>query len=104
VCNILKRAVEKGSSGLYITLNDIISATQSQEKYSARKELLTVDFLVIDEFDSRHIPQTDKSTDFFGRVLEDTLRWRAQNMLPLFLCTNSPNPLEAFHGSIKESV
>lgn len=102
--NILKKAVQKGYSGLYVTLNDIISATMSAETYLARKELLIVDFLVVDEFDSRHIGSTDKSAEFFGRTLEDVLRTRSQNALPLFLCTNSPNPVESFNGSIKESI
>lgn len=104
VTNILKRAVEKGYSGLYVTLNDIISVIYSNDAYAARKELLTVDFLVIDEFDSRHMSNTTTSIDFFARTIEDIFRTRSQNNLPLYLCTNSPNPLEAFKGSLKESI
>jgi len=104
VTNILKRAVEKGYTALYVTLNDIISAIYSPDAYSARKELLTVDFLVIDEFDSRHMSNTNQSIDFFARTIEDIFRTRSQNKLPLYLCTNSPNPLEAFKGSLKESI
>lgn len=104
VCNILKRASEKGYSALYVTMNDIISAVFSDEGYAARKELLTVDFLVIDEFDSRHIPSSSQSIDFFARTIEDVFRTRLQNAMPLYLCTNSPNPLEAFKGSLKESI
>lgn len=104
VTNILKRASEKGYSALYVTLNDIISAVFSDEAYAARKELLTVDFLVIDEFDSRHIPNSNTSIDFFARTIEDVFRTRLQNAMPLYLCTNSPNPLEAFKGSLKESI
>ncbi|SRR6266404_4271178 len=104
VTNILKRVVEKGYSGLYVTLNDIISVIYSNDAYAARKELLTVDFLVIDEFDSRHMSNTTTSIDFFARTIEDIFRTRSQNNLPLYLCTNSPNPLEAFKGSLKESI
>lgn len=104
VTNILKKAVNTGYSGLYVTLNDIISAVYSDEAYTARKELLTVDFLVIDEFDSRHMSNTSNSIDFFARTLEDIFRTRSQNGLPLYLCSNSPNPLEAFKGSLKESI
>jgi DNA replication protein DnaC len=103
-CNILKRAVEKGYSALYTTLTDIVSATFSEESYLARRELMLVDFLVIDEFDSRHIASSNKSIDFFGRVLEDVIRVRSNNNLPLFFCTNSPNPLEPFQDSIKASI
>jgi DNA replication protein DnaC len=104
VTNILKKAVQKGYTGLYVTLNDIISAVYSSDAYAARKELLTVNFLVIDEFDSRHMSNTNNSIDFFARTLEDIFRTRSQNGLPLYLCSNSPNPLEAFKGSLKESI
>lgn len=101
--NILKRALEAGLSGLYLNLNDIIAATKSNESYLARKELITTDFLVIDEFDPRYIA-SENASDFYGRTLEDILRNRSQNKLPLIMCTNSPNPVEAFNGAIKESV
>ena len=97
--NILKRAVEKGYSGLYINLNDIVSAVRSQESHKARKELLTTDYLVIDEFDPRHMA-TDAAIDFYGRVLEDILRIREHNSLPLFMCTNSINVKGIFNGAI----
>lgn len=103
-CNILKKAVQKSYSGLYTTLNDIISVALSNESYIARKELLNVDFLVIDEFDSRHIADSEKSNNLFGRMLEDVLRCRLSNQMPTFFCTNSPNPVETFNGSIKESI
>ncbi len=103
-CNILKKAVQKSFSGLYTTLNDIVSASLSNEAQAAQKELLGVDFLIIDEFDARHIAETEKSTALFGRTLEYVIRWRLQNQMPTFFCTNSPNPLDTFNGSIKESI
>lgn len=105
-CNILKRAVEAGYSCLYVNLNDIVAVTLSREtddKFVARKELLCVDFLVIDEFDARYMPN-DKSSDLFGKILEEIVRTRHQNGLPLFMCTNSPNPVESFQGNIKASI
>jgi DNA replication protein DnaC len=104
VCtNILKRAVEKGFSGLYVTLLDIISAITSNERYAARSDLLSVDFLVIDEFDPRYM-STDSSSDFFGRIIDDIFRTRSQNCLPTFMCTNAPNVTESFSGVIKQSL
>lgn len=100
---ILKRASEKGYNSLYVTLNDIISATMSDEKHQARAELLSVDFLVVDEVDGRHIG-SDNAASFFGRVLEDVFRIRSQNCLPTFLCTNAPNLLEAFNGIIQQAL
>jgi DNA replication protein DnaC len=103
VTNILKRALEKGFSGLYVNLNDIMSAVKSKEAHEARKEILTVDFLVVDEFDPRYIA-TEIASDFYGRTLEDILRNRSQNKLPLILCSNSSKPFESFNGAIQESV
>lgn len=101
--NVLKRALEKGYSGLYLNLNDIVSSMKSKDSYAARKELITTDFLVVDEFDPRYMA-TESASDFYGRMLEDILRNRSQNKLPLILCTNSPNPTSAFGGAIQESV
>jgi len=72
-------------------------------KMSARNELLMVDFLVIDEFDPRFMP-TASSSDLFGRIMEDVFRCRAQNKLPIFMCTNSPNIAGSFEGSIGLSL
>src|SRR3990172_6505054 len=91
---ILKKAVESGYSALYLNLTDIVTLMGSRDadkKYEARQQLLTTDFLVVDEFDPRFMG-SDNAADFYGRILEQTLRARVQNTLPLFLCTNSPNP------------
>jgi len=59
--------------------------------------------LVIDEFDPRYMP-TGASSDLFGRTMEDVLRRRSENQLPLFMCTNSPNVVDSFEGPIKYSI
>jgi DNA replication protein DnaC len=104
--NILKRASEKGYNCLYVTLSDIVELVTSStpEKAVARKELLMVDFLVIDEFDPRHMGGTSNATDLFGRTLENIFRTRSQNVLPIFMCTNSPNVVDSFTGPIKQSI
>lgn len=102
--NILKRAVEHEFDALYVSLNDIFSAIRSNDPYGVRRELLTTDFLVVDEFDPRHIASTESAVDFYGRIIEDIIRNRSQNKLPLFLCTNSPNVLESFSGVLKQSI
>lgn len=106
VSSILKRAVEKGYQCLYTTLSDVVAATVSgppEEKYVIRRELLMIDFLVIDEFDPRWMP-AGASSDLFGRRLEEVFRKRAENGLPLFMCTNSPTVVESFQGPIKKSI
>ena len=103
---ILKKAVETGYSGLYVTLTDIVTLMASHDvdgKHIARQSLLKTDFLVIDEFDPRFMG-TDNASDLYGRILEPTLRTRIQNTLPVFLCTNSPNVLASFSGSIRQSI
>lgn len=105
-CNILKRVVEKGMTGLYVNLSDIVSVMigrDGEERAIARKALLTVDFLVIDEFDPRYMGN-DKASDLFGKILEEIFRTRHQNGLPIFMCTNSPNVTESFVGPIKQSI
>lgn len=104
-CNILKRAVEKGYSGLYVTLSDIVSVmlNHSEDRGTARRELLLVDFLVIDEFDPRYM-SNDRASDLFGKILEEIFRTRSQNGLPILMCTNSPNVTESFVGPIKQSI
>lgn len=106
---ILKRVVETGKyDALYVNLTDIInlmasSAPADQEtKSEARKLLLSVDFLVIDEFDSRFMG-TDNATDLFGRLFEPVLRSRIQNQLPTILCTNNTEPDSFFNGALKQS-
>lgn len=105
--NVLKRAAEKGYNVLYTTLNDIVNNLVSggsyEDKQVIRRELLMIDFLVIDEFDPRHMG-SESAADLFGRVLEDIFRTRVQNCLPTFMCTNSPNVVDSFTGSIKQSI
>jgi len=103
---ILKKCCEKGYNTLYSTLGDVVSVlTQSsnEDKFLSRKELMMVDFLVIDEFDSRFI-SSDNAADLYARTLEIIFRTRSQNKLPTLMCTNSPNIIESFTGPLKDSI
>jgi len=102
---ILKVACEKNYSCLYTTLNDIVNSlieAPYDDKYLIRRELMGADLLVCDEFDSKYI--SDGSSDLFARSIEPILRGRQQNKVPTFLCSNSPNPTQAFHGAIQQSI
>jgi DNA replication protein DnaC len=104
--NLLKKAAQKGFSVLYTTLGDIVSAlTQAEysEQFLARKELINIDFLCIDEFDSRYW-LNEKSGDLYAKMLESIIRVRLNNTLPTFLASNSPNVLEGFSGAMKQSL
>jgi DNA replication protein DnaC len=103
---ILKKACQKGYSCLYTTLSDIVTVlttASGEDKYLSRRELVMVDFLVIDEFDSRFMP-SDNAADLYARSLESVFRTRSQNKLPTLMCTNSPNVIESFKGPLKESI
>jgi DNA replication protein DnaC len=103
---ILKKACLKGYNCLYTNLSDIVSVLTSgsnEDKFLARRELALVDFLVIDEFDSRFMP-SENAADLYARSLESVFRTRSQNKLPTLMCTNSPNPVESFNGSLKASI
>jgi DNA replication protein DnaC len=102
--NILKRALEKGYTGYYCTLNELVSnLIYSNQKIEFRNLFLTIDFLVIDEFDPRYMG-SDAASDLFGKILEDVFRTRTQNNMPTFMSTNSPNVIESFQGAIKNSI
>lgn len=100
---ILKIACQKNYSCLYTDLSFIVSAltqASNEEKFLAKKELMLVDFLTIDELDPRTIG-SDSAADLFARSLESIFRTRCQNKLPTLMCTNSPNVIESFNGSLK---
>lgn len=103
---ILKQAAQKGFNCLYTTLSDIVSVLiqgRGEDKFLARQELVKVDFLVIDEFDSRFF-STENAADLYARSLESIFRTRIQNKLPTIMCTNSPNVVESFGGSLRASI
>lgn len=103
---ILKKAAESGYCCLYSTLSDIVSVlttAPSEDKFFARRELMMVDYLVIDEFDPRFIG-SDNAADLYARTLESIFRTRAQNKLPTLMSTNSPNVINAFSGALKDSL
>lgn len=103
---ILKKACQKGYSCQYSTLSDIVSVltqSSSEDKFLARRELVLVDFLVIDEVDNRFMA-TESASDLFARSLENIFRTRSSNKLPIIICTNSPNIVESFSGPLKASI
>lgn len=104
---ILKKAAQKGFSCLYTTFSDIVSVlTQgsSEDKFAARRELVMIDFLAIDEVDNRFFKASDAANETFARTLEFVLRSRLQNKLPTLMATNSPQIKETFVSHFKDSL
>ena len=84
--SILKKAIAIGYNCLYTTFGDIVNTlTQApnEDKFLAKKELTMVDFLVIDEVDSRFIG-SESMSDLYARQLEYVLRSRRQNQHSTF--------------------
>lgn len=103
---ILKRAVEKQYSALYVNLVDIIHVMLNSKDAAlsnARDILLNIDYLVIDEFDTRFMG-SENAADLFGRILEPIMRTRIQNRMPLFFCTNSIKVEGSFSGPLQASI
>lgn len=90
-CAILRLALVNDFKAKYETMSDIINTVLSQSIDSNQylKELMEVDFLVIDEFDLRWVFPSEKAEKMFGSTLEHILRNRFQNKMPTILCSNT---------------
>ena len=90
-CCFVKMAIAKDFSAKYTNMADIVNITLSSsvDSFEYIKSLASVDFLAIDEFDSRWIFPSEKSEQIFGSSLEYILRTRFQNHLPTILCSNT---------------
>lgn len=104
---ILKKMSEKNYNCLYTTLTDMVNVlieAPFEEKYLAKKELMQVDMLCIDELDSRFFAISENTADLFAKSLENIIRTRFANKIPCIFISNSPNILEGFKGSFKVSL
>ncbi len=106
VC-VLKKACQKGYSCLYTTLSDMVNVLTyagTDDNFLARRELVLVDFLAIDEVDVRFFNQSENSNELFAKTFELIIRTRLQNKLPTLIATNSPNMKEGFLSAFKDSL
>ena len=104
--SVLKLAALRGLGALYVTLSDIVNVLiygDSSTKFDARRELMMVSFLVIDEFDSRFVG-TEAAAELFGRVLESIIRIRFQNQMPTILISNNSDPTKVLGESLGASI
>lgn len=100
-CSILKKALIKEYSGIYITIVDMVSLFKESPEW--RTKLKNFDFLVIDEVDRRFF-NSENSKDFFGNQLEHILRGRFSNKLPTIICSNESSIYDIFTGEIEISL
>lgn len=101
---ILKAALKSNFTAHYTTASDMLTEMVSSEKINVRKTLREVDFLVIDELDSRFFV-SDAQKELFSSVYESIFRFRAHNTMPTIICTNeTENILNVFHGQAKQAI
>lgn len=102
---ILKTALKKNYTAFYITASDMMAEmTKYNTSHGFRAKLREVDFLVIDELDSRFFP-SDAQKELFSGIYENIFRHRAHNLQPTIICTNETvNILDVFYGASKTSI
>lgn len=95
---ILRAAIKNGFKVFYISASDMLSElTDYKNSLELKNTLKYVDFLVIDELDSRFFV-SDAVKELFSSIYENIFRFRSQNMLPTILCSNDGNILNSFCG------
>ena len=102
---ILKEAIKKGYSAHYTTASDILNEWTDYKNSSAlRRKLRDVDFLLIDELDSRFFT-SDNVKELFSGIYENVFRYRAHNTMPTLICTNETEEiLNVFYGASVQSI
>lgn len=102
LCTILKATLASGYSAYYTTLADLVFyITDHTYKSSYYQQLISADFLCLDEMDPRYF-DTEQSENFFGRNLERVFRYRVQNRLPMLFATNQKSLEDVFSGQFKK--
>lgn len=101
---ILKGAIKNGFSAHYTTAADMLGDLTEKDSGKTRRLLKSVDFLVIDELDSRFFT-SDNMREFFSGKYELIFRHRAHNQLPTILCTNETEDISnVFFGPGVQSI
>jgi DNA replication protein DnaC len=101
---ILKSAIKNNLSAYYTTASDIFTSMLGPQQNDMRKTTREVDFLVVDELDSRFFI-SDNAKEHFSGIYENIFRYRSHNLLPTILCTNETNGIsDVFYGSAVQSI
>jgi len=105
LCALMKLIIAKGHSTYYTSMPDMMMyLTDTVHKRAFYQIMASVDFLCIDEVDSRHFASSDLSESFAGRTFERIIRHRIQNRLPILMATNEVKLENAFTGEFKKVV
>jgi DNA replication protein DnaC len=105
ICSILKHAMVKDFSVYYTSLNDLVHYLSDYSTQSMFYSMVTrVDFLAIDEVDSRHFSDSDQAQQYFGSNFERITRYRTQNGLPTLIASNNATLEEVFTGQYRRVI
>jgi DNA replication protein DnaC len=98
---LLKTALVNKYTAQYTSMSDLVNTMLSKdiEKYSFHQKLLYSDFVFIDEVDARFIPSNENGMNMFGTMMENIIRTRLQNKLPIIMATNNSDINEVFDGT-----
>lgn len=92
-CVILARAARAGKSVAYMTSHDFITsaipASRDAELEAWRRDLVTADFMVLDEVGKEH---RAAGSEYALSELDSILRWRRGENKPTVICTNFEVP------------
>jgi len=102
VC-ILKKAIASNFSTYYITATDLLQEILDSN-VDIRNIAKNVDFLVVDELDSRFF-FSDNSKELFSGIFENIFRHRVHNNLPTIICSNETEDImNVFAGACVQSI
>lgn len=86
---LLKKAIVSGYQAKYANMSDVVRKLTSPDSNNYFDEIVSVDFLCIDEYCKRHVFASEKAEQLFGQSMEAILRNRFQNKMPTIICSNT---------------
>ena len=98
----LKIAITKGYSAGYHNMSDMIQESIDDRDFF--NNIVSKDFVVIDEYDIRWVYPTERAELLFGQTMERVLRHRFQNKMPTIICSNTPDLKDVLAGSFSKST
>lgn len=102
--SMLKMALLKGFTGKYYHMDQIIRSATSNNSKEFFEEITNIDFICIDEYDSRWVFPSEKSEQLFGQTMESILRHRFQNGMPTIICSNTQDIKTVLSGDFERAT
>lgn len=88
-CAILRLAIVNEFKVKYVQMSELVNNLISKNSEESYDDYINVDFLCIDEYDSRWVFPSEKAEALFGQSMEFILRTRFQNNMPTIVCSNT---------------